>query len=102
MRLVARGFEQTVNSDADLFAGTPKVTTLRGLLTIDALHGSPVVFGDCHCASHQSPMPSESEPVFVDSSGLEYSQHTKNQRHELQPVEIRSFDVREETYTTMR
>ena len=31
----------------------------------------------------------------------EYSQHTENQRHEPQPAEIRSFDVREETYTTI-
>ena len=31
---------------------------------------------------------------------LECSQHTGNQRQELQPVGIRSFDVREETYTT--
>ena len=30
---------------------------------------------------------------------LDYSQHTGNQRHELQPVSIGSFDVREETYT---
>ena len=30
---------------------------------------------------------------------LVYSQHTENQRHELQPVDIRSFDVREETCT---
>ena len=33
---------------------------------------------------------------------LEYSQHTENQRHELQPVDIRSFDVSEETFTTIR
>ena len=33
---------------------------------------------------------------------LEYSQHTENQRHELQPVDIRSFDVWEETCTTIR
>ena len=33
---------------------------------------------------------------------LVYSQNTENQRHELQPVEIRSFDVREETCTTIR
>ena len=33
---------------------------------------------------------------------LVYSQHTENQRHELQPVEIRSFDEREETCTTIR
>ena len=32
---------------------------------------------------------------------LVYSQHTENQRHELQPVGIRSFDVREETCTTI-
>ena len=32
---------------------------------------------------------------------LGYSQHTENQRHELQPVDIRSFDVREETCTTI-
>ena len=30
------------------------------------------------------------------------SQHTENQRHELQPVGIRSFDAREETCTTIR
>ena len=33
---------------------------------------------------------------------LEYSQHTENQRHERQPVDIRSFDVCEETCTTIR
>ena len=69
---------------------------------------------------------SESEPVYVepapeaqlDSSmvclckkalqGLkispqawEYSQHTDDQRDELQPVDRRPFDVREETYTTV-
>ena len=32
---------------------------------------------------------------------LVYSQHTENQRHELQPVDIRSFDVREETCKTI-
>ena len=30
---------------------------------------------------------------------LRHSQHTENQPHELQPVDIRSFDVREETCT---
>ena len=45
VRLVARGFEQTVSSDADFFAGMPKLTTLRGLLTIAALHGNLVAFG---------------------------------------------------------
>ena len=43
-----------------------KLTTLRALLTRAALHGSPVAFGDCHSAFHQSPMPSDSEPVYVE------------------------------------
>ena len=38
VRLVARGFEQTVSSDTDVYAGTPKLTTLRALLTIAAIH----------------------------------------------------------------
>ena len=33
---------------------------------------------------------------------LGYSQHTENQRHEVQPVDIRSFDLCEETRTTIR
>ena len=33
---------------------------------------------------------------------LVYSQHTENQRRERQPVDIRSFDVCEETCTTIR
>ena len=65
MRLVARGFEQTVSSDTDFYAGTPKLTTLRALLTIAALHGNPVAFGDCHSAFHQSPMPSDSVRTSV-------------------------------------
>ena len=65
VRFVARGFEQTVSSAADLHAGTPKLTILRGLLTIAAHHGNPVVFGDCH-AFHQSPVPIESQPVHVE------------------------------------
>ena len=47
-------------------AGTPKLTTLRAPLTIAAIDGNPVAFGDCHSAFHQSPMPIESEPVHVD------------------------------------
>ena len=66
MRGVARGFEQSVNSDADFNAGTPKLTILRGLLTIAALHGNQVAFGYCHSAFHQSPMPGDSEPVYVE------------------------------------
>ena len=62
VRLVARGFEQTARSDTDFHAGTPKLTTLRTLLTIAAINGNPVAFGDCHSAFHQSPMPLESEP----------------------------------------
>ena len=54
MRLVARGFEQTVSSDTDFFAGPPKLTTLRGILTIAAIHGNPDAFGDCyHCQANQ-------------------------------------------------
>ena len=34
------------------------------------------------------------------ATGLGYPQHKQNQRHGLRPVGIRSFDVREETYTT--
>ena len=44
--LVARGFEQTVSSDTDFYAGTPKLSTLRALLTIAAIHGNPVAFGE--------------------------------------------------------
>ena len=58
VRLVARGIEQTVSSDADFYAGTTELTTLRALLTIAAIH--------CHSAFHQSPMPIESEPVYVE------------------------------------
>ena len=108
------------------FARVPMLTTLRGLLTIAAIHGNPLAFGDCHSACHQSPFPSESEPVYwepvpeaqVDSSkfwlckkapqGLKispqawYSQQTEGHRHVLRPADILSFDVREETQTTVR
>ena len=40
VRLVARGFEQKASSDTDFYAGTPKLTTLRALLTIAAIHGT--------------------------------------------------------------
>ena len=66
MRLVARGFEQTVSSDADFFAGTPKLTILRAILTMAAIHGNPVAFGDCHSAFHESPTPSDADPVYVE------------------------------------
>ena len=113
VRLVARGFERTVSSDTNFYAEMPKLTTLRALLTIAAHHGNSVAFGDCHITFHQSPMPSESEPVYVEpaseaqldsskimtlqesfsrtqdfSTTLVYSQHIGNQRHELQPVDI--------------
>ena len=124
VRLLARGCEQTVRSDVDVYGGTPKLTTLRGPLTNAAIHRNTVAFGDCHSAFHQSPMPIESEPVHVEPApeaqlypstvwlckraiqGLNffwpYSQHTENQRHVLRPCDIRSFDVREEIYTTIR
>ena len=60
VRLVARGFEQTVSSDTDFYAGAPKLATLCALLTTAALHGNPVAFEDCHSAFHQSPLPSDS------------------------------------------
>ena len=65
VRIVARGFGQIVGPAADFYAGTPKLTTARRLLTIAAIHGNPVAFGDCHSAIRQSPMPSESEPEYV-------------------------------------
>ena len=71
VRLVARGFEQTVSSGTDFDAGTTNLTTVRALLTIAAIHGNPVAFGDCHSAFRQSPMPSESEPVNVEPASEE-------------------------------
>ena len=65
-RLAARGVEQTVSSDTEFFAGAPKLRTLRALLTIAAIRGNPVAFGDCHSAFHRSPMPIVSEPVCVE------------------------------------
>ena len=56
---------ETVSPDVDFYAGAPKLTTLRGLLTVAAIRGNPSAFGDCHSAFLQSPMPSESEPVCV-------------------------------------
>ena len=35
-----------------LYAGIPKLTTLRGFFTLAAIHCDPVAFGDCHSASH--------------------------------------------------
>ena len=116
----------TVSSDSVFFAGTPKFTTLRAFLTIASIHGKPVASGDCHSAFHQSPMPSDAEPLYVepaapeaqlDSSkvwlckkafqGLTISPQalgivsTEDQRHELKTVGIRSFDIREETCSTI-
>ena len=44
VRLVARGFEQTVSPETDFYAGTPKLTTLRALLPIAAIYGNPIDF----------------------------------------------------------
>ena len=38
VKLVALGFEQIVSSDTEFYAGTPKLTTLRALLTIAGIH----------------------------------------------------------------
>ena len=59
MRILARGFEQIDSLDAEFCAGAPKLTTLRGFLTIAAMHRNSVAFGDCHSAFHQSPMSGE-------------------------------------------
>ena len=66
VRLVARVFEQTVSSDTGFYAGTPTLTTLRAILTIAALHGNPVAFGECQSEFHQSPMLSDSQPVYLE------------------------------------
>ena len=58
LRVLSIGYGQTVSLDADIPAGAPKLTTLRGLLTTVAIHGHPVAFGDGHSAFHQSSMPS--------------------------------------------
>ena len=57
----------------------------------------------CPRLKHRCTLPKFSSAIklfklsrFRDRHG--YSQHTENQRHELRPVSIRSFDVREETY----
>ena len=100
---VARGF------GPDFYAGTSKLSTLRALFTTAAIDGNPVAFADCHSASHQSQMPSESAPTSVSTEtqclkhrwtlpklgsarrlfqGLKMppqacSQHKENQRHGL-------------------
>ena len=66
MRVVARGFGRTVSPEADFYAGAPKLATLRGFLNVAATHGNPVAFGGCVNALHQSPMLSDSEPVYVE------------------------------------
>ena len=101
--------------------------TLRALLTIAAVHENQVAFGDCHSAFHQSPMPSESEPVYVepaleaqlDSSkvwlckkafqGLKISPqawgiHSTHKVNDMNYGQLISdpFDVCEETCTTIR
>ena len=59
MRLVARGFAQTVSPEADFNAAAPKLTTLQGLFTTADIHWNRVAFGDCHSAFHQPPMPND-------------------------------------------
>ena len=66
MRLVARGFAQTVSPEADFNAAAPKLTTLQGLFTTADIHWNRVAFGDCHSAFHQPPMPNDSGPVYVE------------------------------------
>ena len=66
VRLVARGFEQTVSSDTMLLRWSAKAFDFARTLTIAAIHGNPVAVGDCYSAFHQSPMPIESEQAFVE------------------------------------
>ena len=69
MRVVARGFGQTVRPKVDFNAGAPKLTTLRGLLNVVAIHRNPAVaFGDCYNAFHQPPMLSDLEPVYAEQA----------------------------------
>ena len=65
MRIVARGFEQWLSGDEDFFAGTHRLAALRTMLTVAAITGNPVAFGDCHAAFYQSPMPKDAPDVFV-------------------------------------
>ena len=61
VKLVARGLEQTVSSETDFYAWNVKAHDFaRALLTIAAIRGN------CFSAYHQSPMPIESEPLFVE------------------------------------
>ena len=122
VRLVARGFEQTVSSDADFLCRSAKAHSFartshdrckslrssrfrrlsQGISSINQSinHQCRVNQNQCMWSKHQGMALQESVSGTRDfSSGLVYSQHTENQRHELQPVEIRSFDVREETCT---
>ena len=70
------------------------------------LVGADTSFGAIHATmvpdSKKMDMPHVVAATAKWVRDLVYSQHTENQRHELQPVDIRSFDVREETCTTIR
>ena len=67
MRLAARGFEQTVSSDADFCAGASKRTILRGN-HVRCNSRNPVAFAEIVTVHlfHQPPMPRESELVHVE------------------------------------
>ena len=71
VRLLGRGFEQTVSSDTDFYGGKPQLTTVRALLTIAAIHGHAVAYGDCHSAFHHS-------RCQVNQSQCMWSQHRKH------------------------
>ena len=66
MLICSKRFQQTVSSDADFHVGNAELKMCRSLLTTAAIHGNIMAFGDCHSACHQSPMPSEAEPVYVE------------------------------------
>ena len=125
--LVARRFEQTVISDTDFYAGTPKTHDFART-SRDSCNSRKYSYfwGLCHSAFHQSPTPSESEPVHVepapeaqlDSSkvwlckkafqGLKiflqaWGIHTtESQRHELQQLISDPSTYVQKTCTTIR
>ena len=67
----------TVSLNADVCAGIPKLTTLRGHLTLAGITGNLVAFGDCHSAFHTPPIPRDSEPVYVEPVPEANVQHSK-------------------------
>ena len=105
VRLVARGFEQTVNSDTDFYAGAPKLATLRVLLKhfteiqlpwrlpqCTSLITDAKRLWFCVCGASTGSTAGLFQGMALQESfsrtqdlslGLGYSQHTENHRHEI-------------------